>query len=225
MGTLTDLIPNVIQFADQFPQAIVDTLIMLVLAGSISFVFGLIFAVLVIVTKPGGILENKVVWWILDKVINLFRAIPFIILIPMLLVVTRAVFHTTIGIKGALIPLVVGTIPFMARQMETSLEEIPEGIVEASVAMGMTPWQIISQVYLHENIPGMIRGITITLIALIGQIAIVGSVGAGGLGDLAIRFGWQRQMTDITYVVVLLILILISVIQSVGNWLARKTTH
>lgn len=103
MGTLTDLIPNVIQFADQFPQAIVDTLIMLVLAGSISFVFGLIFAVLVIVTKPGGILENKVVWWILDKVINLFRAIPFIILIPMLLVVTRAVFHTTIGIKGALI--------------------------------------------------------------------------------------------------------------------------
>lgn len=225
MGTLTDLIPNVIQFADQFPQAIVDTLIMLVLAGSISFVFGLIFAVLVIVTKPGGILENKVVWWILDKVINLFRAIPFIILIPMLLVVTRAVFHTTIGIKGALIPLVVGTIPFMARQMETSLEEIPEGIVEASVAMGMTPWQIITQVYLHENIPGMIRGVTITLIALIGQIAIVGSVGAGGLGDLAIRFGWQRQMTDITYVVVLLILILISVIQSAGNWLARKTTH
>lgn len=225
MGTLTDLIPNVIQFADQFPQAIVDTLIMLVLAGSISFVFGLIFAVLVIVTKPGGILENKVVWWILDKVINLFRAIPFIILIPMLLVVTRAVFHTTIGIKGALIPLVVGTIPFMARQMESSLEEIPEGIVEASVAMGMTPWQIITQVYLHENIPGMIRGVTITLIALIGQIAIVGSVGAGGLGDLAIRFGWQRQMTDITYVVVLLILILISVIQSAGNWLARKTTH
>lgn len=225
MGTLTDLIPNVIQFADQFPQAIVDTLIMLVLAGSISFVFGLIFAVLVIVTKPGGILENKVVWWILDKVINLFRAIPFIILIPMLLVVTRAVFHTTIGIKGALIPLVVGTIPFMACQMETSLEEIPEGIVEASVAMGMTPWQIITQVYLHENIPGMIRGVTITLIALIGQIAIVGSVGAGGLGDLAIRFGWQRQMTDITYVVVLLILILISVIQSAGNWLARKTTH
>ncbi len=225
MGTLTDLIPNVIQFADQFPQAIVDTLIMLVLAGSISFVFGLIFAVLVIVTKPGGILENKVVWWILDKVINLFRAIPFIILIPMLLVVTRAVFHTTIGIKGALIPLVVGTIPFMARQMESSLEEIPEGIVEASVAMGMTNWQIITQVYLRENIPGMIRGVTITLIALIGQIAIVGAVGAGGLGDLAIRFGWQRQMTDITYVVVLLILILISVIQSAGNWLARKTTH
>lgn len=225
MGTLTDLISNVIEFADEFPQAIVDTLIMMGISGAISFVLGLALAVLIIVTKPGGILQNKPVYWILDKIINLFRAIPFIILIPMLFVPIRWIFHTTIGIKGALLPLIVGTVPFMARQMETSLEEIPEGIIEASIAMGMTPWQIITQVYLRENIPGMVRGVTITLIALIGQIAIVGSIGAGGLGDLAIRFGWQRQMTDITYTVVILILILISVIQSCGNWLAKKATH
>lgn len=217
--------PNVIKFADQFPKAIIDTLTMLLITGVVSFVFGLIFAVLIVITKPGGLCPNKVLFWILDKVINVFRAIPFILLIPLLMVVSRMVFHTSIGIKGVLVPLIVGTVPMMARQMESAMEEIPNGIVEASIAMGMSPWQIITQVYLHENIPGMIRGLTITLIAVVGQIAIVGTVGAGGLGDLAIRYGWQRQMMDITYVVVFLLLILISIIQGIGDALVRKTTH
>ncbi len=198
---------------------------MLLIAGIVSFIFGLLLAVIVVVTKQDGILPNRIVFWILDKIINLFRAIPFIILIPMLAFLSRFIFGTTIKVEGALVPLIVGTIPFMARQLESAMEEIPDGVIEASISMGMTPWQIITKVYLHENIPGMIRGLTITLIALIGQIAIVGSVGAGGLGDLAIRYGWQRGMTDITYVVIAIILIIISVIQSIGNWLVRKTTH
>lgn len=225
MDTLTSIIPNVIRFASEFPKAIVDTLIMLGIAGSISFVFGLLLAVIIVLTKPTGLLPNKWVFWILDKIINLFRAIPFIILIPMLMVVSRLIFHTAIGIKGVMVPLVVGTVPFMARQLESAMEEIPHGVIEASQAMGMSPWQIVTQVYLRENIPGMIRGVTITLIALIGQIAIVGSVGAGGLGDLAIRYGWQRRMDDMTYMVVILLLIIISLIQGVGDWLVRKTTH
>lgn len=225
MDTLTSIIPNVIRFASEFPKAIVDTLIMLGIAGSISFVFGLLLAVIIVLTKPTGLLPNKWVFWILDKIINLFRAIPFIILIPMLMVVSRFIFHTAIGIKGVMVPLVVGTVPFMARQLESAMEEIPHGVIEASQAMGMSPWQIVTQVYLRENIPGMIRGVTITLIALIGQIAIVGSVGAGGLGDLAIRYGWQRRMDDMTYMVVILLLIIISLIQGVGDWLVRKTTH
>lgn len=225
MDTLTSIIPNVIRFASDFPKAIVDTLIMLGIAGSISFVFGLLLAVIIVLTKPTGLLPNKWVFWILDKIINLFRAIPFIILIPMLMVVSRFIFHTAIGIKGVMVPLVVGTVPFMARQLESAMEEIPHGVIEASQAMGMSPWQIVTQVYLRENIPGMIRGVTITLIALIGQIAIVGSVGAGGLGDLAIRYGWQRRMDDMTYMVVILLLIIISLIQGVGDWLVRKTTH
>lgn len=225
MGVLTDWIPNVIKYASQFPQAIADTLSMLLISGAVSFVFGILLAVIVVVTKPNGILANKPVFWVLDKIINLFRAIPFIILIPMLLFLSRFIFHTTIGVEGALVPLIVGTIPFMARQMESAMEEIPKEVIEASISMGMSPWQIISQVYLRENIPGMIRGVTITLIALVGQIAIVGSIGAGGLGDLAIRYGHQRNMTDITYVVVFLILILISLIQAAGDWLVRKTTH
>ncbi|MEY8308129.1 methionine ABC transporter permease [Erysipelotrichaceae bacterium 51-3] len=225
MDTLTNIIPNVIERADMFPQAIIDTLTMLTVTGVVSFVIGLPIAVIVVITKPEGICPNRIVFWILDKIINLFRAIPFVILIPLLVGVTRFFFHTTIGIKSAFVPLIVGTIPFVARQMESAMEEIPGGIVEASISMGMSPWQIIKNVYLKQNIPGMIRGMTITLIAVIGQIAIVGTVGAGGLGDLAIRFGWQRQMTDITYVVLILLLIIISVIQFFGDWLVRKTTH
>lgn len=225
MDTLSSFMPNVIEYADLFPQAIADTLIMLVVTGVISFIIGLPVAVLVVITRPGGLCPNKPVFWILDKIINLFRAIPFVILIPLLVGVTRLIFHTTIGIKSAFVPLIVGTIPFVARQMESSMEEIPEGIVEASISMGMSPWQIIRNVYLKQNIPGMIRGMTIALVAVIGQIAIVGTIGAGGLGDLAIRFGWQRQMGDITIVVLILLLIIISVIQAFGDWLVSKTTH
>lgn len=217
--------PNVIKYAGEFPKAVMDTLIMLAAAGITSFIFGLILAVTVVLTKPTGLLPNKWVFWVLDKIINLFRAIPFIILIPMLMGLSRLMFHTTIGIEGVMVPLVVGTVPFMARQLESAMEEIPHGVIEASEAMGMSPWQIVTQVYMRENIPGMIRGVTITLIALIGQIAIVGSVGAGGLGDLAIRYGWQRRNEDITYMVVILLLIIISLIQGVGDWLVRKTSH
>lgn len=225
MDTLSNWIPNVIAFADEFPQAIVDTLIMLVITGIVSFIIALPLAVLVVITKPDGIAPNKAVFWILDKIINLFRAIPFVILIPLMMGLTRLIFHTTIGIKMAIVPLIVGTIPFMARQLESAMEEIPDGIVEASISMGMSTWEIICSVYLRQNIPGMIRGLTIVLIAVIGQIAIVGTVGAGGLGDLAIRFGWQRQMWDITFVVLILLLIIISIIQWIGDWLVRKTTH
>ena len=189
MDILIDFIPNVVKYADQFPKAVLDTLLMLLYSGVISLVIGLVFGVIVVVTRKGGILENKVVFFILDKIINLFRSIPF-----------------------------------MARQMESAMMEIDDGIVEAAISMGMSPMQIILHVYLRENVPGMIRGITITLIALIGQIAIVGAVGAGGLGDMAIRYG-QRYMYDITYTVVILILIIISIIQSIGNKLVEKTTH
>ena len=206
---VTKLFPNVIEFASDFPQAIIDTLLMLVISGLISVVIGILLAV----------------FWILDKIINLFRSIPFIILIPTVAVLSRALFGTTIGIEGALVPLVIGTAPFVARQMESAIMEIDPGIIEASIAMGLSTKEIIFDVYLRENIPGMIRGLTISFIALVGQIAIVGSVGAGGLGDMAIRYGLQRSMGDITFVVIILILILISIVQAIGDKLVEKTTH
>ncbi|WP_270468241.1 methionine ABC transporter permease [Catenibacterium mitsuokai] len=222
---VTKLFPNVIEFASDFPQAIIDTLLMLVISGLISVVIGIFLAVIVVVTRKDGLKENEPVFWILDKIINLFRSIPFIILIPTVAVLSRALFGTTIGIEGALVPLVIGTAPFVARQMESAIMEIDPGIIEASIAMGLSTKEIIFDVYLRENIPGMIRGLTISFIALVGQIAIVGSVGAGGLGDMAIRYGLQRSMEDITFVVIILILILISIVQAIGDKLVEKTTH
>lgn len=222
---VTKLFPNVIEFASDFPQAIIDTLLMLVISGLISVVIGILLAVIVVVTRKDGLKENQPVFWILDKIINLFRSIPFIILIPTVAVLSRALFGTTIGIEGALVPLVIGTAPFVARQMESAIMEIDPGIIEASIAMGLSTKEIIFDVYLRENIPGMIRGLTISFIALVGQIAIVGSVGAGGLGDMAIRYGLQRSMGDITFVVIILILVLISIVQAIGDKLVEKTTH
>ena len=222
---VTKLFPNVIEFASDFPQAIIDTLLMLVISGLISVVIGIFLAVIVVVTRKDGLKENEPVFWILDKIINLFRSIPFIILIPTVAVLSRALFGTTIGIEGALVPLVIGTAPFVARQMESAIMEIDPGIIEASIAMGLSTKEIIFDVYLRENIPGMIRGLTISFIALVGQISIVGSVGAGGLGDMAIRYGLQRSMGDITFVVIILILILISIVQAIGDKLVEKTTH
>ena len=196
-----------------------------VISGLISVVIGILLAVIVVVTRKDGLKENQPVFWILDKIINLFRSIPFIILIPTVAVLSRALFGTTIGIEGALVPLVIGTAPFVARQMESAIMEIDPGIIEASIAMGLSTKEIIFDVYLRENIPGMIRGLTISFIALVGQIAIVGSVGAGGLGDMAIRYGLQRSMGDITFVVIILILILISIVQAIGDKLVEKTTH
>ena len=222
---VTKLFPNVIEFASDFPQAIIDTLLMLVISGLISVVIGILLAVIVVVTRKDGLKENQPVFWILDKIINLFRSIPFIILIPTVAVLSRALFGTTIGIEGALVPLVIGTAPFVARQMESAIMEIDPGIIEASIAMGLSTKEIIFDVYLRENIPGVIRGLTISFIALVGQIAIVGSVGAGGLGDMAIRYGLQRSMGDITFVVIILILILISIVQAIGDKFVEKTTH
>lgn len=119
----------------------------------------------------------------------------------------------------------IGTVPFFSRQIESTLSEVDQGVIEASQAMGLTPMQIITRVYLKESIPGIARAVTITLISLVGLIAIAGAVGAGGLGDMAIRYGYNRYMYDVTYVVVIIILLLITLIQSVGDYIVKKTTH
>lgn len=217
--------PNVVEIADEIPQSIQDTLIMLFVPGVISAFFGIILGVILTVTKKGGILQNRIVFNVLDKVVNLFRAIPFVILISLLVDVSRAITGTSIGVKGVLLPLTVGIIPFFARQIESALAEVDAGVIEASESMGCSPFEIITRVYLRESIPGIVRAITITLISLVGLTAIAGAIGAGGLGDLAIRYGYNRYMDDVTYVTVFIILIIITVIQAVGDYIIKKTTH
>lgn len=222
---LLKYIPNVLNAKGEIVEAVYQTLTMVSISGAISLVVGVLLGVVLVVTRKGGILENTPVNNVLDKIINVFRSIPFIILIALLIPLTRAIVGTAIGIKGAIVPLVVGTVPFFARQIESALSEVDKGIIEAAQAMGSGPIDIIFRVYLREGLPGIIRGVTITFISLIGSSAIAGSVGGGGLGDLAIRYGYQRFQTDITFVTVIILLILVSIIQGVGNMLIKKMTH
>lgn len=225
LEVLNDLIPNIMNKLPEFWQAILDFFIMLGITGAVSFIFGTLFGVILTVTRRSDILENKVIYFILGKIIDLFRAIPFVILIFFLGPMTRIIAGTTIGLRGALFPLMVGTIPFFARQVESALAEIDRGLIEASQAMGSSPMEIIFRVYLKESIPGIIRATTITLISLIGLITMVGAVGGGGIGDFAIRYGYNSMQNDVTYVCVIILLLITTTIQGVGNILIRKTTH
>lgn len=219
---LSGIMPNVVKTFPEMTRALVQTLQMVGTSALWSAVFGVFFGVVLVVSAPGGIMENKVVYAVLDKVINVFRSIPFVILIALLLPLTRIVMGTSIGTKGAIFPLVIGTIPFFSRQIHSALCEVDRGVVEAAQAMGSGPWEIVLRVYLREGLGGMIRGATITIINLIALSAMAGCVGGGGLGDYAIRYGFQRFQTDVTIVTVIVLLILVTLIQSIGNALTRR---
>lgn len=222
---LNKWIPNVMERLPDFWQAIGDTLLMVVWSGAISFVLGLALGVVVTVTRPGGILENRVIYQLLDKLINFIRSIPFIILLTAVMPLSRLIMGTAIYVRGAIVPLVFGTVPFFTRQVESALAQVDKGLVEAALAMGSSPLEIVFRVYLRESVAAIARGTTITLISLIGLTAMAGVVGAGGLGDFAIRYGHDRNMTDVTYVTVLVVFLLVSLIQFIGGRIVKKNTH
>ena len=222
---LTKLIPNVMDRLPTFFEAIGDTLLMVIWSGAISFVLGLALGVLITVTKPGGILENKVAYQILDKVISLFRSIPFIILLTWVMPVSRAIMGTAIYVQGAIVPLVFGAVPFFARQVQGALAELDPGLIEAALAMGSSPLEIIFRVYLKESVASIARGTTITAISLLNLTAMAGVVGAGGLGDFAIRYGHDRNMMDVTNVTVLILVIFVCIIEFAGGRVVKKNTH
>ena len=222
---LLQVIPNVMNKLPELQNSIIETLYMMLVAGCISIVLGLCLGVTLTVTKKNHILQNTFIYAVLDKTMNLIRSIPFIILVSLLIYVTKAIVGTFIGTQGALVPLVFATTPFFARQIESVLAEVSKGLIEASEAMGSTPMQIIFRVYLKESIAGILRATTTMFINLIGLIAMVGVVAGGGLGDFAIRYGFQRSQMDVTYVVVIIILLLVSSIQWIGNYFVKKFTH
>jgi D-methionine transport system permease protein len=206
-------------------RSMTDTLAMLGWSGSLSFLIGLILGVALIVTKKGGVMENGVLYQTLDKVINFFRSIPFIILLAGLIPLTRIMMGTAIGVRGAVVPLVFGATPFFARQIESALSELDGGVIEAAQSMGSSPLEIILRVYLKECIASIARATSIMTVTLIELTAMAGAVGAGGLGDFAIRYGHQRNQIDVTYVTVIILTLLVSVIQMTGTVIARKNTH
>ena len=222
---LNEWFPYVMKKPEQFTQSIMETLQMTLWAGSLMFVFGLFFGILLTVTREGGILANRTVYQVLDKVINLFRSIPFVILIAVLMNVTKWIMGTRIGVKGVIVPLVVGSAPFFARQVDAALCGVDSGLIEAAQAMGVGPLGIIFRVYLRESTAAIARGTTITIISLIGLTAMAGYVGAGGLGDYAITYGYNYNRMDIVWAAVIAIVLIVSLVQAVGALIARKSTH
>ena len=195
------------------------------LTAAIVIAGGLFFGVLLVVTRKGGVRENLLVYQVVNIVINVFRSIPFIILLIFLIPLTRAVVGSAIGVKGAILPLVFGTVPFYTRQVEVALAGVNEGKVEAARSMGSGTLGLIFRVYLHEAVPELIRVTTVTAISLIGLTTMAGAVGAGGIGSFAINYGQNQNHQDIVNVCVVVLLIVVFILQSLGNALARRTTN
>ncbi|MET0280293.1 MAG: methionine ABC transporter permease [Steroidobacteraceae bacterium] len=207
-------------------QATGDTLVMLAAALLLTVMLGLPLGVALYATSRGRLLQNRAVNATLALLVNLLRSLPFIILLIVMLPVTVALVGTSLGVLGAIPPLVAGAAPFYARLVETALREVDKGVVEATQAMGGSHWQIITRVLLPEARPGLVAGATVTAVALIGYTAMAGVVGAGGLGDLAIRFGYQRFQTDVMVVTVVLLLVIVQLLQMLGDrWVARLSHH
>jgi D-methionine transport system permease protein len=202
-----------------------ETIFMTVTSGIFGFLLGLPTGIILFLTRQGQVLENRVFNHSISVVINIFRAIPFIILIVWMIPFTRAVVGTSIGVGAALVPLSVGAAPFIARMVENSLIEVPGGLVEAARAMGATPFQIVYKVLLPEALPSLINVATITLITLVGYSAMGGAVGAGGLGQIGYQYGYIGYDAVIMNIVLGLLIGLVFVIQFLGDKLAKRVDH
>ena len=206
-------------------RATIDTLLMLGGSLVLTVILGVPLGVLLYLSGKGRLAANPVLNAVLSLIVNVLRSVPFIILLIVMLPVTVLLVGTSLGVAGAIPPLVVGAAPFYARLVETALREVDKGVVEATQAMGGSTLQIVTRALLPEAMPGIIAGATVTAIALVSYTAMAGVVGAGGLGDLAIRFGYQRFQTDVMVVTVVLLLILVQILQMIGDRLVAKVSH
>ncbi|GLB47499.1 methionine ABC transporter permease [Philodulcilactobacillus myokoensis] len=222
---LNKLFPNVIANLDAFRTSLLQTIEMVIISGLISFVISLLLAIVLVVTKSSGIAPNRVIWNCLDKIVNLFRSIPFIILIVALIPTTTWISGTAIGVKGTIFPLIVGITPFFVRQIETALNQLDTGLIETGEAIGLTKWQIVKSIYLRETSAAIARVSTTTIVSLIGLTAIVGVVGGGGIGNFAIQYGYQQNQFDVTIACIIVLLILVSIVQIAGTLISQKLVH
>lgn len=207
---------------DQFLKAIIETIQMVGISLFVGSLIGIPFGILLVITRPGGVLENKALYAILNPIINIIRSLPFIILLVAIVPFTRLIVNTSIGTSAAIVPLIIYIAPYIGRLVENSLLEVNPGILEAAEAMGATPFQVIWYFLLPEAVGSLILSLTTATIGLIGATAMAGTVGGGGVGDLAIVYGYQRFDTVVVVATVFILIILVQGIQSLGNTLARK---
>ena len=203
-------------------KALGETIYMVIVSMAISTAIGVPLGVLLHVTARGGILDAPMVNRFVGGIVNAVRSIPFIILMVAIIPLTRLIVGSAIGTTAAMVPLVIASVPFIGRQVETSLREVPHGLIEAALAMGATPMQIITRVLLPESMPGIVSQLTTVIIALVGESAMAGAIGGGGLGDLAIRYGYQRFRPDIMIATVVILIVLVQLVQFAGNHLAAR---
>ena len=212
-------------FAEIIPlltKALGETIYMVIVSMAIASAVGVPLGVLLHTTAKGQILENLFVNQTVGSIVNAIRSIPFIILMVAIIPLTRLLVGSAIGTTAAIVPLVIASIPFIGRQVETSLKEVPAGLVEAAQAMGATPAQIITKVLLPEAMPGIVAQLTTVIIALVGESAMAGAIGGGGLGDLAIRYGYQRFRPEVMLATVVVLIVLVQLVQFAGNTLAKR---
>lgn len=217
--------PNLMIYWEEFIISIQETLWMMSISGIFVFIIGIILGTSLIVTRKNGILENKLIHQILDKLINIFRSIPFVILITALIPLTRAIVGSPLGVKGAIVPLVIASSPFFARQVDMAMSELNPGLIEAALSMGDSPLDIIFKVYLRESMPSINQGFAITIISLFGLTTISGTLGAGGLGAFVQRYGHAQFMTDITIASLITIIIFVSLVQGISQLIIKKISH
>lgn len=203
-------------------QAVGQTVYMVFFSTLFASILGFILGIVVTVTYPKGLKPNKIIYNVLDLIINVLRSFPFIILIVFIIPLTRAIVGTPIGEAAAIVPLTIAAAPFVARIIESSLKEVDSGVIEAAKSFGASNTQIIFKVMLKEAVPSIISGLTLTIINIIGYSAMAGSVGAGGLGKVAISYGYQRYQTDVMIVTVIILIIMVQGLQSLGNYLYKK---
>ncbi|MEI2416893.1 methionine ABC transporter permease [Orrella sp. JC864] len=205
--------------------SLLETLLMVGVAGLSAVLFGIPLGVALIVTDRGGMLQCLSVNRVLGTVVNAARSVPFVILMVAIIPLTRLIAGTSIGTQAAIVPLALAAIPFMARIAENAMREVDGGLIVAARAMGATPLQIIVKVLLPEALPGLIAATTVTLVSLIGYSAMAGAIGGGGLGDLGIRYGYQRFLPEVMLAVVAVLILLVQSVQSLGDWLVRRLSH
>ncbi|NLS44290.1 MAG: ABC transporter permease [Firmicutes bacterium] len=202
-----------------------ETLYMVGVSCALAVIFGLPIGIILVVTEKQSILENRGINQTFQAIVNIGRSVPFVILMVAIMPFTRFLAGTSIGTTAAIVPLTLAAIPFVARMVETSLREVDPGVVEAAQAIGASPWDIIAKVLIPEAKPSLILGITITAINLVGYSTMAGAIGGGGLGDLAVRYGYQRFRGDVMLATVIILVLLVQGIQMVGGTLAKKVDH
>lgn len=219
---LAEWFPNVVKIWPQFVQATWETIYMTFWSAVIAAVLGIGTGIFLVMTQPGGIDADPPFYSFLDKVVNLLRSVPFIILLAVIAPITKYIVGTTVGTAAALVPLIVGIFPFYARQIQNALLSIEPSVIEAAQAMGSSPTEIIFRIYLRECLPDIIRASVVTIISLLGLTTMAGAIGSGGLGDIAISIGYARFENDVTFAALLVILVLVFATQIIGDQLAKK---